>query len=84
MNRVEELVGVPARRQWTGLCFAIADDAGHEQVRIVERRSECVRQRVAKLPTFMDRAGRFRGDVARNPARERELREEPLHALFIL
>ncbi len=39
-NRVEELVGVPARRQRPGLSFAIANHASDNQIRIVKCRSE--------------------------------------------
>ena len=35
-TRVQELVGVPARRERAGLGLAVADDAGNQQVRIVE------------------------------------------------
>ena len=83
-RRVEEFVGVPARRKRPGLRFAVADDAGHDQVGIVERRAEGMRERIAELAAFVDRAGRLRRHVAGNAARERELGEKTLHALFVL
>ena len=64
-HRVEELVRVPAGGERAGFRFAIAHDAGDEQVGIVERRAEGVGQRVAQLAAFVDRAGRLRRDVAR-------------------
>ncbi len=82
-QRIQELVGVPTRGQRAGFRFAIADDAGHDQVRIVESRAECMRQRVTELAAFMDRAGRFWCNVTRDSARERELLEQPLHALLV-
>ena len=43
-----------------------------------------MRQRIAEFAALVDGAGRLGRDVAWNPARKRELREEPLHALRIL
>ena len=83
-DRVEELVAVPAGGQRPGLGLAVADDAGDDQVGVVEGRAVGVRQGVAQLAAFVDRAGRLRRDVAGNAAGERELREEPLHACLVL
>ncbi len=77
--RVQELVRVPARRERPGLGLAVADDAADEQVRVVERRAVGVRQRVAELAALVDRPRRLGRDVARDPAGERELAEEPAH-----
>ena len=81
---IEELVRMPARRQRPGLGLAVADDAGDDQVGIVERRAVGVRQRVAELAALVDRARRLRRDVARDAAGEGELGEEPLHPLLVL
>jgi hypothetical protein len=43
-RRVQEFVRVPARGQRAGLGFAVPDDAGDDQVRIVERGSISVGQ----------------------------------------
>src|SRR4029077_13781353 len=51
--RVKKFVAMPAGRQWTGLRFAIADDAGHDQTRIVESGPISMRQGVSHLSTFM-------------------------------
>src|SRR5581483_9302724 len=75
-QRVEELVRVPARRERARLRLAVADDAGDGQGRVVEGRAVGVRERVAELSTLVDRAGRLRCGVARDPARERELPEQ--------
>ena len=83
-HRIEKLVGMPARRKRSRLRFAITDDGGHNEVGIVEGRAEGVRKRVTKLAALVDGAGRLRRHVARNPARKRELGEEPLHALHVL
>src|SRR5438105_800828 len=65
---IEKLVGVPGRGQRTGFSLAIADDAGDQQVRVVERGAIRVGQRVAELTALVDRARSFRrsmtGDAA--------------------
>ena len=76
VRRVEELVGVPARRERAGLRFPVSDDARDEQIGIVEGGAEGVRKRVAELPALVDRAWSLGRDVARDPARERELAEQ--------
>ena len=75
---------MPARRQRPGLGLAVADDAGDDEVRVVEGRAIGVRQRVAEFAALVDRARRLRRDMARNAAGERELVEEPLHPLLVL
>ena len=83
-DRVQELVRVPARRERSGLRLAVADDARDEQVGIVERRAERVRERVAELAALVDRSRRLGRDVARDPAGKRELPEEAAQPLFVL
>ena len=82
-RRVQELVGMPARRQRSGLRFAVADDTGNDQIGIVEGRSVGMREGVAEFAAFVNRPGRLRRHMARDTARERELGEQALHALFI-
>ena len=65
--RVEELVRVPARGERSGLRLAVADDAGDQQIRIVEGCPESVHERIAELATLVDRARRLRCCVARDP-----------------
>ena len=84
VDRIEELVRVPTGGERAGLRFAIADDARDEQVGIVERRPEGVRQRIAQLAALVNRARRLRRDVARNAAGEGELLEQPLHPVLVL
>jgi len=74
--RVEELVRVPRAGRRPGLGLAVADDAGDDQVRIVERGAERGRERVTELTAFVDRA-RDRGrQVAGEAARPREVPNE--------
>ena len=84
VRRVEELVRVPAGGQRAGLGLAVADDAGDDQVRVVERRAEGMAQAVAELAPLVDRARCLGRGVAGDAARERELLEEPLHARHVL
>ena len=83
-HRVEELVGVPGARQRPGLRLAVADHAGHDQVRVVERRAVGVGERVAELAALVDGTGRLRRHVRGDAAGEGELAEEPLHAFLVL
>ncbi len=81
---VQELVRVPAGRQRAGFRLAVADDAADEQVGIVERGAVGVHERVAELAALVDRAGRLGGDVAGDPAGERELAEQAAQALLVV
>ena len=82
--RIEELVRVPARCERLRLRLAVADDAGDEQVGVIERGTIGVRQRIPELAALVNRPGRLRRHVARNAARERELLEQPLHPALVL
>ncbi len=66
------------------LRLAVADHAGDEQIRVVERRAVGMAERVAELAALVNRSRRLGRDVARHPARERELPEELLHARRVL
>ena len=83
-RRVEELVRVPARGQRARLRLAVADDAADEQIGVVERCSVGVRDGVAELAPFVDRARCLRRDVARDAAGERELAKELAEAGLVL
>ena len=74
--RVQELVAVPPRRQRAGFGLAVADDAGHDQLGVVEGGAEGVRERVAELAALVDRAGRLGRRMAGDAAGKRELAEE--------
>ncbi len=80
-RRVQELVRVPARREWPGLRFTIADDTGNDQIGIVEGGAISVRQRIAKLAAFVDRARCLGRDMARDTAWPGELSKQPVHAV---
>ncbi len=81
---VEELVGVPARGQRSGLGLAVAHHAGHDQIGVVEGGAVGVGEGVAQLAALVDGARRLRGDVARDATGERELLEQPQQAVLVL
>ena len=66
-----------------GFRLPVARDADHDQVRIVEHGSVGVRERVAELASFVDRAGRFRRNVARDMPGRGELAEELREAVLV-
>ena len=74
---------MPGRRERAGLGLAVADDAGDDQVGIVECGAIGVHQRVAELAALVDRARRFRRGMARNAAGKRELPEQLAQAVGI-
>src|SRR5262249_45037222 len=80
----EKLVGMPARGERSSFRRAVADNAGDNQIGVVVGRAVRVRDRVSEFTALVDRAWRLRGHVTRNTAGERELGEEPFHALLVL
>src|ERR1019366_1343748 len=74
-NWVEKLVGLPRGCQGACFRFTVADDAGHDQIGIVERGPESMAERVSQLATFVNRPRRRRRNVAGNPTGEGELLE---------
>ena len=83
-GRVEELVAVPAGRERPCLGFAVAHDAGDDQVRVVEGCAVGMAQCVAEFAAFMNAARCLRRDVAGDAAREAELLEQLPHAFGVL
>ncbi len=83
-DRVQELVRMPGRGERTGLGLSVAHDTGHDQLGIVERHAVGVRERIAELAALVDRARRFRSDVATDVAGEGKLLEELLQSLGVL
>ncbi len=83
VDRVQELVGVPAGGQRAGLGLAVADDARHHEVGVVQGGAVGVGQGVAQLTPLVDRSGRLGRGVAGDAARERELLEQRLDPLGI-
>src|SRR4051812_2084503 len=71
---------MPGSSERAGLGFAVTDDAGDEQVRVVEGSSESMGERVSELAAFVDRARHIRRAVTRNAAGKRELLEQPLES----
>ena len=51
---------MPSGGERARFCFAVANDASHDQIRVVECGTVGVTQRVAKFAPFVDRARRLR------------------------
>ncbi len=81
---VQEFIAVPRGGQRAGLRFAVAHNAGGDQIGIVEHRAKGVGKAVAQLAALMDGARRFRSYMAGDAAGEGKLLEQPAHALLVL
>src|SRR5215467_1065976 len=81
---IQEFVGVPTGGERAGLGFAIAYNTADEQIRIIKRGAIGVEQRISKFPTLVNRSRSIGRGMAGNSTRPGELREQALHALFIL
>src|SRR5436305_3547379 len=75
---------MPGGGERAALGFAVTDDAGDQQVRVVEGRSESMREGVSELAAFVDRARHIRRTVTRNTAGKRKLLEQPLESGRVL
>ena len=53
-GRIKELVGMSRRGQRAGFCLAVADDAGNDEIGIVEHRPKCMTERIAQLAALVD------------------------------
>ncbi len=83
-DRIEEVHAFPRALERTGFRLAIAHHADDEKIRVVERRTEGVREHISQLASFVDRAGCRNTDVARHASGSRELAEQPPHPRRIL
>ena len=77
-HRIQERDALPGPLQRPGLSFPIADDGDRQQVGIVQDRSKGVHQHITQLTSLVDRSWCGDRHVARDPARSRELPEQPL------
>src|ERR1035438_9667453 len=83
-GRVEKLVGMPRRGQWSGFRLPIADDAGDDEIGIVEHCPERMAERIAQFAALVDRAWALRRRVAGNSSGKRKLEKEFPKPDFIL
>src|SRR5580700_3540604 len=83
-DRVEQLSGLPSGRQRTGFRLTIPHDAGHNQIRIVERGAEGMTERVAQLTAFVNGPWSRRGDMTGNAPRKGKLLEQLLKPRLVL
>src|SRR5271154_3932706 len=77
-RRIEKLVRMPARGERARLRLAVADDAGHDQIGIIECRAIRMEERIAEFAALMDRPRWFRRDMTRNAVWPGELTKQPL------
>src|SRR6476646_6889965 len=75
-NGIEKFVDVPRGSEWPCFGFAITHNCRDDQVGIIERSAARVRQNIAELATFVDRARRFGSAVTADATRKRKLFEE--------
>ncbi len=83
-SRIEEFVRMPASGEWAGFGFAVADDTADEQIGIVEGRAVGMGDGIAEFAAFVNRAGGFRRDMARDSSGKGKLLEEFAEAFFRL
>jgi hypothetical protein len=83
-RRVQEADALPRALEGARLGLAVAHDAGHDQVRVVEGGTECMSQGVPELAALVDRSRGGDAHVARDAARGRELPEQALQADRVL
>ncbi len=81
---IEELVGMPRRRQRPGLGLAVADDTRHDQIGIIKHRAERMADGITQLTALVNGPGRFGRSVTGNAAGKRELDKKFSQPCFIL
>src|ERR1700687_5310762 len=74
---------MPGGRKRPGFRLAVADRNGNNEIRIVERRSICVRDGVPKFTTFVNRTRCLWRAVRTYSPGKRKLPEEFEHAGFV-
>ena len=77
---VQETDPLPRALQGGGLRFAIADDRDDDQIGVVERRAERVREDVPELSTLVNGSGRRDAHVTRDATRRGELPKQPVES----
>jgi hypothetical protein len=75
-NRIEQFVGLPSGCQRAGFRLSIADDAGNDQIGIVECGSEGMAEGIPELAALVNRPRRRRRDMAGDATGKRELLEQ--------
>src|ERR1700735_225208 len=81
---IQKLDTLPTSFERAGFGLAIADNASHDQVRIVEGCSEGVDQRVAEFASLMHRVRCMRSAMTGDTARRGKRAEEKTHAVNVL
>ena len=82
--RIQEFVGMPRGSQRRRFCLAVANDAGDDQIGIVECGTKGMAQRITQLAAFVNRSRRRRRNMAGDPSGKGELLEQLFQAGFVL
>ncbi len=80
---IEEVDRLPASFERTRFGLAVADDAGNDQIGIVESGAESVNQRVAEFAALVHGIWDVRSAMAGHAAGRRKLSEQKPHAVLI-
>ena len=84
VRRIEKLVGMPRSGERPGFRLAIADNAGDDEIGIIEHRPERMAQRIAQLAALVNRARALRRCMAGNSSGKRKLSKELLKPGLVL
>src|ERR1700730_15880794 len=82
--RIQEVIGLPATFERTGLRLAISHDANHEQIRVIEGSSESVQNCVSQLAALVNGIRQMRTAVTRHAARSGKLPKKKSHSGSVL
>src|ERR1039458_10348161 len=82
-HRIDEVDRLPAAFQWAGFGLPIPDDAGDDQVWIVESRAKGMHKRVAEFSALVHGVRDVRSAVTRHPAWRREFAKHKPHSVLI-
>src|SRR5438876_9773737 len=75
-RRIEKLVGMPCSGERPGFRLAIADDAGDDEIGVIEHSAERMAERIAQLTALVNRTWALRRCVAGNSSGKRKLSKE--------
>src|SRR5205823_5040020 len=84
VRRIEKLVGMPRSGERPGFRLAIADNAGDDEIGIIEHRPERTAQRIAQLAALVNRARALRRCMAGYSSGKPKLSKELLKSGLVL
>src|SRR5436190_13323624 len=78
---IQEFVGMPACGECARLGFPITDNAGYDEIGIVESGAIGMRERIPEFSSLVDRTGRFRRNMAGDAIGPGELAKQSLQSV---